>query len=179
MKMGLIYIYLVILTLNFTIGAEDNTEVSQNDMVKSVFIYNFTKYIHWPSDDTSSVFIIGILGESNITIPLKEIARKKTVSGRKIQIKQYESIRDVDQCHILFISSREKKVIPDILSKVKNKSILTVSDMDDFSEQGGIINFILIEGKIKFEINLASLKHAKLTAGSELLKLAILVDEDE
>jgi hypothetical protein len=169
----------VILTLNFTLSAEDNTEVSQNDLVKSVFIYNFTKYIRWPSDDTSGVFIIGILGESDISNPLKEIARKKTVSGREIKIKQYDSIRDVDQCHILFISLWDEEMIPDILNKVKDKSILTVSDIDNFSEQGGMINFILIEGKIKFEINLTSLENANLTAGSELLKLAIIIDADK
>ncbi|MBN1407895.1 MAG: YfiR family protein [Calditrichaceae bacterium] len=177
--MKLIFICLVIMTFNLMVCAEDHSEVSQNDLVKSVFIYNFTKYIHWPSDDTSDVFNIGIFGENDINIPLREIARKKTVSGRKIQIKQYNSPEDIDHCHILFVPSGVKEMIPDILGEVKNKSILTVSDADNFSEQGGMITFILIEGKIKFEINIASLEQAKLTAGSELLKLAILVDENK
>ena len=175
----IVYITISILIFCFTAFAEEDVRISQHIMVKSVFIYNFTKYIQWPSDDSSGVFIIGVYGESNIVIALKEIARKKTVSGRKIQIKQYQHTNNIDKCHILFITQNEEKAIPDILDRIKNKNILSVSEVDNFSEHGGMINLIPIEGKIKFEINLASLKRAGLTAGSQLLKLAILVDVDK
>lgn len=179
MRFKKVYTILVILFLFCLVFAEDTDEVSQYDKIKSVFIYNFTKYIQWPAIDSSKVFVIGVFGNSKITLPLQKIAEKKTVYERKIQIKQFYNIENIDECHILFVSSTEHELISDILQKIKRKNILTVGEIDEFSIKGGIINLVLIDGKIKFEMNLKALDRAGLSAGSQLLKLAILIDENE
>jgi hypothetical protein len=151
-------------------------DVSLEDKTKAAFIYNFTKYIEWP-DDTGEIFTIVVIGESDILIPLKEIGEKKRVGKRKIKIKHYKEISEIDTCHILFISGSVKDNLKEILDTVRNKNILTISDTKGFAHKGVAFNFIIIKGKIRFEINGDVLGNLKLKVSSQLMKLAIIVKE--
>ena len=80
-------------------------------------------------------------------------------------------------CHILFISSSEEGNLSKILEALKNLSILTVGEMKQFVESGGMINFTLVEDKVRFEINLGSAKKVNLKINPKLLKLAVSVKQ--
>ena len=147
--------------------------------IKAIFLYNFSKYIYWLDTDTSENFKIGVFGDSEIIAPLREIAAKKTVSNRKIRIEHYTTLEDSIDCHILFISASEKEQIKPLLQKLKNKSILTVSEAPGFTNKGGSVNFIIKEGKVKLEINPKALSRAGLFASAQLLRLAILTEGHE
>ena len=174
-NMKFFYILLLFFCIELPITAF--TDVKPEDEYKAVFIYNFTKYIEWPGNDISDSFEIAIIGESEITIPLKEIAKKKLVNNRKIKIVVYQDVRDINMCHILFISASENKRLHDILQKVKNTNILTISDSMGFAEEGVAFNFVIDDGKLKFEINSNVINKTGLQVSSQLLKLAILVEE--
>ncbi|MFC1538612.1 YfiR family protein [Candidatus Latescibacterota bacterium] len=146
------------------------------DKLKAVFIYNFTKYIQWANNDTSGTFKIGVIGDSEIIIPLKEIGEKELVNNRKIEIKHCQNIWDINDCNILFISASEKNQLQDILNKVEYENILTVGDSNGFANEGVAINFVIVEGKLKFEINSSAFNKAELQVSSHLLKLAILIE---
>ena len=75
-------------------------------------------------------------------------------------------------CQVLFISSSEEKRLPEILKSLQNAPILTVSEMDRFTESGGMINFVWVEKTIHFQINDVVAKNAGLKIGSKLLGLA-------
>lgn len=179
MKKFYIFLLINIIALPLLALENDNKETNLEDNIKAVFIYNFTKYIQWPNSDTSRTFEIAIIGDSNIIIPLKEIAEKKLVDNRKIEIKHCQDIQDINMCHILFISASENKRLHEILQKVKNRNILTISDCNGFAEEGVAINFVIIEGKVKFEISSGAINNAGLKVSSQLLKLAILVGKKE
>ncbi len=147
--------------------------------IKAIFLYNFSKYIYWLDADTSENFKIGVFGDSKIIPPLREIAAKRTVSKRKIQIEYYTTLEDSIDCHILFISASEEKQIKPLLQKINNKPILTVSEVPGFTNKGGAINFIIKEGKVKLEINPNALSRMGLFASAQLLRLAILTKEPE
>ena len=80
-----------------------------------------------------------------------------------------------EECHLLFISGSEKNNIRNVLASIKNHNILTVSDMDRFAQQGGMIGLVNIEGKISFEVNIDTVQHSRLKFSSQLLKLAKIV----
>lgn len=152
-----------------------NNENNLEDRMKAVFIFNFTKYINWTNSDTSGTFEIAIIGNSNIINPLKKIAKNKLINKKQIKIISCKDIQDINTPHILFISTSEKKNLDKILQKVKNKNILTISDVKGFANKGVTINFVMVKGKIKFEINTHAIESAGLQISSQLLKLAILV----
>ena len=156
-------------------GNQDDVTKEQN--LKAAFIYNFTKYVFWSDNDTSITFIISIIGESNILLPLENIANNRKVGDREITIKRIEDIDGISQSHILFISGSERDRVTDIIKKVNIKNTLTISDSEGFAQMGVAINFFYRNRKIGFEINPKAIKRAKLNVSSQLLRLAVLVDE--
>ena len=146
--------------------------------IKATFIYHFTKYIKWIDSDSTENFKIAILGDNDIITPLEKIAKMRTVNNRKIIIKQSENMQDIDPCHILFISASKKNELNTILKNIGHKNILTIGDSEGFARKGVAINFVIIDGKIKFEINNRALERAGLQVSSQLQKLAILVEEE-
>ena len=145
--------------------------------IKAAFLYNFAKFVTWPENtfsDQQSPLIIGILGEDPFEGALKSI-EGKMVKGRKIIIKQFNTEKDIDICHVLFISSSEKDRLHQLFNNgLSGKKILTVGNMAQFTQSGGVINFVIRKNKTKFEISRKSVEHAGLTLSSQLLKLAIV-----
>ena len=159
------------------------SEHRQEYKVKAAFLYNFIKFVEWPKEkvaDSNSI-IIGILGNNpfgKAFEPLKD----KQVKNKKIIIKQFKSLEESKQtdeqieilrdCHLLFICRSETKHLKDIIESVKGYNVLTVGDTKDFLELGGIINFLMEEEKVCFEIHNTAAKRANLDIRSKLLRLA-------
>ena len=126
---------------------------AQKEKFHSIFIYNFSKYVKWPDAQSSGTFVIGVLGTSAIQKELQAMANTKKVNGMSIEIKQFTSVANIGDCHILYISSSENKEFDKVLSKTNNKSVLIVTDHPGMAKKGSAINFVEVDGKIKFELN--------------------------
>jgi hypothetical protein len=145
--------------------------------VKAAYLYHFAKFVDWPADafkDDQSPICLSILGDDPFGSILNSI-RDKTVRGRTLIIKRCRSIEQIHGCHILFISPSEKGNLKQILNVLKSSSILTVSETERFTQQGGMINFITVDNRIQFEINPAAAQRNRLKISSQLLKLARIV----
>ncbi|MFT3933647.1 MAG: YfiR family protein [Chitinophagaceae bacterium] len=152
-----------------------NGQQEREANLKAAFIYNFTKYIDWDSTKAGDEFVIGVIGPSAVTAPLNEIARDNEVQNKKIVIHQFSKPEDITYTNILFIPQKLPFSLHAILEKTE-KGTLTVSEEEGFAKQGTAFNFIIRKDKLKFETNLNALNAAGLKAGSQLLKLAQLVE---
>jgi hypothetical protein len=123
-------------------------------------------------------FVIGVLGDDPFGPELDAI-QEKTINGRQITIKRFQTIDDILLCHLLFFSFGEKEMVKKALQKINNKNILTVGEAEGFAQTGGMIGFVQEQNKIRFEINRAAAANAGLTISSKLLKLAIIVEAEE
>jgi YfiR/HmsC-like len=147
--------------------------VSESD-VKAAFLYNFTKFVEWPSasfPDARSPLKICVLGEDPFGKTLRALADGEVV-GRPLSLLRLDNLSNPAACHVLFISRSEKKRLPQILAVLDNAPVLTVGDTPEFFEQGGIINFILEESKVRFEINQEAAERVGIKISSKLLALA-------
>lgn len=151
-------------------------ETIEEYSIKAAFIYKFTNYIDWNSHLPGNEFVIGIIGPSPINKALVEIAKTKTVKDKKITIRQYNNPEDIGPCHILFISQKDSHTLDEILAYTSAKGTLTISEKEGYAALGTEINFILADNKLKFEANPKAINAAGLTASSQLLKLAIIVN---
>jgi hypothetical protein len=144
--------------------------------VKAAFLFNFAKFVEWPPAafaDAKSPIVIGILGDNPFGEDLAKTVRDKTVNNRPITIKkEFRSLADATNCHILFISTSEKQRLPEIFKGLREASVLTVGETDGFTEAGGMINFVAEGKKIRFQIKDATAKGAGLKISSKLLSLA-------
>lgn len=154
-----------------------NTTYAQKEKYQSLFIYNFTKYIKWPDSYNSDKFIIGVIGDSDILESLNSMAssKKKTATGKEMQVKKYSSVSEIDDCHILFVSESVASDLGQIVNNTSSKPILIITDSPGLATQGSIINFIEKDGKIKFELNEAKASGRGLIVSGSLTSLAILI----
>ncbi len=155
------------------------TGPAQDAAFKAVFIYHFTQYVKWPETDTSSVFSIGVLGDTEVAAPLGKVVREKQrVGDRKLVIHPCDVSGDLDAYQILLISESVKGQLDGILEKIGDKPVLTVGAGEGFVRCGVGIDFTHVRGVLKFEVNRQAIERAGLKISSQLLKLGILVDEE-
>ena len=180
--------------------AQADPATSLEYQVKAAFLYNFLQFVDWPEEksaDSNEPITIGIIGKDPFGDAFGSIKDKKVKGGRGVIIKRFKSFEDLkkstekdkpesDQetetltkCHLLFICSSEQKNLKEIIDLLKDHSVLTVADMQGFLESGGIVNFVIEENKVGFEINIAAAEHAKLKIRSQLLRLAKRIVEED
>lgn len=144
--------------------------------VKAAFLYNFTKFVEWPS----SAFIVnpdtitlGIL-EREPLAPALEALQGKEVQGRKLVVKRCRHHEELKKCQIFFASAAGNPGLVEIMAALKGLPILTVTDeVDDFARLGGMINLTRLDDKIRFHIDVNNAERSGLQISSQLLKLAI------
>lgn len=161
-------------------AAGDNAGLSEYQ-VKAVYLYNFTKFIDWPTNNLTPAdapIVIGILGEDPFGKTLDDLVANEVVRGHRLVVKRLNPDDDWRGCQVLFISHLKKAPLAALLQKLKENPILTVSDSSGFAEQGGIINFVIVQDKVKLEINPDAAAAAGLQISSKLLKLAHIVKTD-
>jgi len=149
--------------------------------LKAAFIYNFTKFINWPAESfekSDAPINLCLLGNDPFGNAI-DMLKDKLSKGRQFTVNRIPSSADVKietlSCHILFISPSEEKKLPHIFSLFKSAAVLTISDMHNFAELGGIIGFKMKGKRIGFAINNEVATKAKLKISSELLKLSDVV----
>lgn len=145
--------------------------------VKAAFLYNFAKFVEWPADafaDPASPLVLCVLGEDPFGDAFKPL-KGKTVNGRPLAIRHAATLDGVGQCHLLFISSSEKPFLSGIISATRGLNVLTVGDMEDFAQDGGIVNLANEENRIGIEVNLEAVQRTRLKISSKLLALAKIV----
>jgi hypothetical protein len=160
----------------FVVLSAFNTTDAQDYKFHSVFMYNFTKYIQWPTSYQSGDFVIGVLGDSPIIESLEKMAESKTVGAQKFSIVRYKSVDEINKCHMLFIPSNRSKQLKDALNKVNGQSTLVITEKNGLGVEGSCINFVLVDGKWKFELNKPATEKNNLKVSGDLAKLAILID---
>lgn len=158
-------------------GLRAESPLQREYEIKAAYLYNFINYIDWPENAfpaPGGTITIGIVGQNPFGSAL-DVLNGKQVKGRTVALKQITDTKDLDQCQIVFINSSEKARLPELLDKLRDSRVLTVSEIDGFAQQGGIINFISEHNKVRFEINPDAARRLGLNISSELLKLAKLV----
>lgn len=163
------------------LGLRARAQSPSEYQVKAVFLYNFAKFIEWPPEappEAHDPIIIGIVGKDPFGVLLEQIVNGKTVDRRSLAVKRFKRGDDLRGCHILFISSSEKEHLRAILDSLKGASVLTVGETEGFARRGGVINFVLEDNKVHFEINVDAAARARVKISSKLLSLArVLRDE--
>jgi uncharacterized protein DUF4154 len=146
--------------------------------VKIGFLYNFAKFVEWPAgvlQDPKAPLVVGVLGNDPFCASLELSLQGKSVNARPIVVRRLKRTDPLDAAQILFISPTLAREVPAVLAGLRNAPVLTVSDMDRFTAMGGIINFRIVNNKVRFEINIDAAGRAGLKLSSQLLTVATVV----
>lgn len=136
-----------------------------------MFILNFAKYIQW--SNTSSEFVIGVLGDGSVMPDLERAASSRMVNGRSIVVKRFSSSERVTpDCQMLYIDAAQSDDLNDVIIRFGEK-ILIVTAKNGLINKGSAINFVIKDGKWRFEINEKAAEKAKVKIGVELSRLGV------
>jgi len=146
--------------------------------VKAAYLYNFGRFVEWPSEHTtakSGPFTICVLGQDPFGSTLDATLAGETIAGKNVVAKRISTPQESVNCQIVFLSAAEAGRLNRIMEDLDKTAVLTVSDMPEFAQRGGMIQFVLEGNRVRFEVNLIATQHAGLTLSSDLLKVATAV----
>jgi hypothetical protein len=142
--------------------------------VKAAFVYNFAKFAEWPEAafrDPQTPLSVCIIGRGPAERSFEAI-RDKQIKRRDVIVLANDEIRSVRACHILFLAGTDRRRTVQILESLKGAPVLTIGETSEFSEQDGVITFLSVDNKVRFEINQNAAKRAGLAISSQLLRMA-------
>ena len=146
--------------------------------VKAAFLFNFARFVEWPAEafpTADAPLQICILGQDPFGADFEQMIVDKSVNGHRMEIAHPEGVPQARACHILFIAFSEKPRLREILQGLRGTSVLTVGEVPGFVQMGGIINFVLDDNRVRFEINQRAAQIVRLKLSARLLTVAKLV----
>lgn len=147
---------------------------SQSD-IEAVYLFDFGKFVRWPVNNTNDPLRLCVAGPQGFRDGLQNVVASERIDGRAVLVHRVVRGEDPIGCSILFIDSSERDRASDLLAAAAGKPILTVSDVPNFLDRGGMIEFVLVANRVRFSVNMTAAAHSNLSLSSELLKVAVSV----
>ncbi len=179
LRVPLIFCLLLVHAVAPKIAAGQGDSTGEYEL-KAAMLYNLTRFIEWPppaNADPQAPILLCILGRDPFGSSLTSIVSKQIVNGRPVLIRHPQNDKELRGCHVLYISSSERKTIAQVFSTLKGSGVLTVGEMTQFAAHGGMIQFSLEDQQVRFSINLDAVSRAGLKISSRLLLLARIVKD--
>jgi hypothetical protein len=147
--------------------------------LKAAFVYNFIKFTEWPAEEMANKnepFVVSVLGKDPFGAALDKTIEGESFHQKPIVVRRFSRMEEsVGNSQVIFISASEESNLPAILKVLEGQAILTVSEIENFAQRGGMIKLAKESNKLVFEINVDVAKRAKLAMSAQLLRLARIV----
>ena len=159
-------------------AAEARGKLTREYDLKAAFLFNFAQFVEWPPEafpDASSPFVICVLGDDPFGKSLDEIVAHETIRNRRIAVRRHRDVEEISSCQIVYVGASETPRLSHILAALDGKRILSVGETDPFTAHNGIIQFLVVENRLRLRINIEAAKVAKLSISSQLLRQAEIV----
>ena len=165
------FLFLVGFLLIGSFSTFSQTEVGK---AQAFFIYNFSRLIKWPANYSQGEFIVGIFGNTTTYNDLQTLTKDKMVGSRKFVVKKFSSLDDISDCHILLIASDRKSNINKVVSKLRDKHTLIISETKGLNDLGSAIDFLVVDNKLRFTMNIQNAEKYDLIVSRSLLDMALI-----
>ena len=123
--------------------------------VKAAFLYKFGSYIEWPSGSfarADSPVTIGVMGADTLADELAQIVAGRNVNGRPVRVRKLRPGDPIAGLHVLFVGRADGGRLAEILAAARGQALLTVTESEEGLELGSMINFVVVEDKVRFDI---------------------------
>lgn len=169
------YITFVLLLLTWASGCFAAESGVLESRVKAAFIYKFVDYVEWPDTafaQPNTPVTIAVIGADTVAAELAQVVEGRKVNERAVIVKRLKPGESLSGVHILFVGSGAVAQPAPLLQAARPLSILTVTETEGVLAQGSVINFIVVDRRVRFEISRDSASKNKLRLSSRLLAVA-------
>jgi hypothetical protein len=147
------------------------------DEVKAAFLYHFGTYVDWPEGRRQGPLTIAVLGAASVAQQLAAYLPGRTIGGRAVAVRPIARIEDLGDAAELFIGEGENARLGEVIAKVGQRPVLIVTDSPNGLASGAMVNFQLVDRRVRFEISLKKAQSAGLNLSSRLLAAALRVEQ--
>lgn len=146
------------------------------DAVKATYLYKLAAFVTWPVGALPpDRFVICVVGQTPVGTLLDRAVKNQTVQQRPVVVQQYQSVRSNPGCQIMYVAGSEAESVAGVLAAAHGAPVLTVTDGQDTAQATGILNFVLVDGRVRFEIDEGKAAENDIVISSKLLRLAVRV----
>lgn len=160
-------------------GAADGDASQLEAQVKAAYLYKFAGHVDWPSKaymDPSAPFTIGVVGAGDVADELTRLKAGRSVGDRPVDVRVLKPGESARGVQLVFVGSTDGAQLRRLLEPFKAAPTLTISDIPGAIEAGSVINFVLIDKRLRFEVSLANAEQHGLKISARLLTVAQRVD---
>ncbi|MBL8802610.1 MAG: YfiR family protein [Planctomycetes bacterium] len=162
------------------LGAQPTRSQVTEHQTKAAMLLKFLPYVKWPERafaTPTSPLRIAVVGTDPFGKALDETFKDKKFGERPIEVVRFKGVAEVEACHVLFAPESEAPRLDKLLEKLTGKPVLLIGESKGFAANGGVINFVLKDKRVTFEINQDAAKRAEIELSSQLLQLATKVKD--
>jgi uncharacterized protein DUF4154 len=150
--------------------SQDVTEPS----LKAAYIYNLVKFTEWPEPvPPSTSFVMCVMGDPAVGDALERAVKGRALAGTSISVVRLTSTGQQRACHVLYVSGVMAGQASQIVAGLGDAPVLTISDLEGFTDVGGMVQFFFEHGQLRFSVGMDSVKRAHLQISAKVLSLAI------
>jgi hypothetical protein len=169
----LTFVFLLLLSLTET-GKSQEVKIVSMTKYLSNCLYNFSRNINWPEENKSGDFVITIVGDKELFTEMTKLTQNMKVGLQPITIRYFSSVNEISGYQqIVFVADWQSNKINALVQKTSGSHTLIVSQTEGLIDKGSMINFIPVNGVMKFEMNKEGLRKNNLMASSVLEKMAV------
>jgi hypothetical protein len=143
--------------------------------VKAAYLYSLAKFVDWPArtfPNAAAPMRFCVLNDHSFQSQLMQTVQGKSIAGHSIEVLQVRDAEQSRDCQVLFVNALQSREIRHIAEVLQGASVLTIGEKDGFLEDGGIVNFVLQNSRVQFEVNIRAANEGGLYVSSRLLKVA-------
>ena len=144
--------------------------------VEAVYLYRFGGYVQWPAQALSGPrFTIAVLGDDEVAAALSRVLKDHSLENLPAMVRAARSLHDLADAQMVYVGDRYRGDLHEVISSLGHRPVLVVTDEADALEAGSMVNFVIADGRVRFEVSLASATRAGLKISSQLLAVAVRV----
>lgn len=147
--------------------------------VKAAYLYKFLDFVEWPAaafDGPKSPFVIGVAGADALADELDALVARRRVESRPVQARRLRPGEAASGLHVLFVGRGAGARAATWLAATARQPVLTVTEVDDALPAGSTINFVMLDKRVRFDVDLRSAEARELKISSRLLGVARRVE---
>jgi hypothetical protein len=159
-------------------AATEDSPQQLEQRVKAAFLFKFASYVEWPPGAFStpaSPLLIGVAGNEALAQELSRVVAKRSLNGRPVSVLRVHEGEPLSGLHILFIDNSQAGRLREL--RPQRRPVFTITDAQNGLEQGSVINFVVVDNRVRFEISLDAARRSGLRIGAPLLSVAMRVQE--
>jgi YfiR/HmsC-like len=141
--------------------------------LKAAYIYNFAKFTEWSADiPAADPLVMCVLGDAAVGEALERAVVGRVIVGHRIVTSMVAATASKRACHVLYVAGVTAAQAGELVADLRDLPVLTISDIEGFTKVGGIAQLLFEHGQLRFRIDLASTKRARIQISSRLLIMA-------